>query len=72
MKWQLTLQIGINDCPGDKGIDGDYQSEKGREEDGEMGIKGGKSRQRNMQGLVGDDAAHRQTAPMGHCLLCLH
>lgn len=24
-----------------------------------------------MQGMVGDDAAHRQTAPTGHCLLCL-
>lgn len=25
-----------------------------------------------MQGTVGDDAACRQTAPTGHCLLCLH
>lgn len=24
-----------------------------------------------MQGMVGDDASHRQTAPTGHCLLCL-
>lgn len=36
-----------------------------------MQIKRGKSRWRNMQGMVGDDAAHRQTAPTGHCLLCL-
>lgn len=27
MKWQLTLQIGINDCPGDAGIDGYCLSE---------------------------------------------
>ena len=45
MKWQLTLQIGINDCPGDKGIDRDCQCEGGRErereEEGEVGLKGG-------------------------------
>lgn len=47
MKWQLTLQIGINDCPGDKAIDRYCQSEGGREgtgeKEGEMGIKEGKA-----------------------------
>lgn len=37
-----------------------------------MGIKKRERRKRNMQGTVEDDAAHRQTAPTGHCLLCLH
>lgn len=40
MKWQLTLQIGINNCPGDKGIDRDYQRERGRWRDGDK--EGGK------------------------------
>lgn len=74
MKWQLTLQIGINDCPGDKAIDRYCQSEGGREgtgeKEGEIGDKRGK-KQMEKQGMVGDDAAHRQTTPTGHCLLCL-
>lgn len=37
-----------------------------------MGIKKRERRKRSMQGTVEDDAAHRQTAPTGHCLLCLH
>ena len=41
MKWQLTLQMGINDCPGDKGIDGDCQSEGGRGKGGEEMGRGG-------------------------------
>lgn len=28
-------------------------------------------KKQNMLGMLGDDAAHRQTAPTGHCLLCL-
>lgn len=42
-----------------------------KENEGEMGIKRRKKQKHNMQSMVGDDAAHRQTAPMGHCLLCL-
>lgn len=40
MKWQLTLQIGINDCPGDMGIDRVCQSEGGREREREGKIGG--------------------------------
>lgn len=42
------------------------------EKEGWMGIKKRERRKRSMQGTVEDDAAHRQTAPTGHCLLCLH
>lgn len=47
--------------------EGGKERERKRDED-----KEGKNKQKqNMQGMVGDDAAHRQTAPTGHCLLCL-
>ena len=75
MNCQYTLQMDINDCPGDKDNNGYCQSRGGLEregvEEGEIGIKRGKSRWRNMQGMAGDDVAHRQTAPTGHCLLCV-
>lgn len=61
--WVLTGTVRAREGEKEKrgiGIDGDK----------ERGGEGG--RKRNMQGMVGDDAAHRQTAPTGHCLLCLH
>lgn len=34
--------------------------------------KRGKEKKKHAGNIVEVDAAHRQTAPTGHCLLCLH
>ncbi len=66
MKWQLTLQIGINDCTGDMGIDGDCQSEGGRERKRGRGIDGDKEGGKGGKETCGEQSEMMQ--PIGKLL----